>query len=216
MGTLWIDKTPNIQYMCTITVSVVHCFFHLAVVEFVYAHMLHQFIPFLFIKVICHRISEQQTMETVFSGHGLHHFGKSAQRHLHEQMYDVVIHQTVEIMPISQEHVEHSRHVSLARHGCHKPCRQTYGLRFATTEIAKQCEFTLHDALPTSLQLFVSKARTVNRSVHPHAAILAQYGQTQQIAERGGGILPLRYFSIVSSGKSTHCLKLSMSSTRTS
>ena len=101
-----------------------------------------------------------------------------------EQVEDIIVDQTVIILPISKDNVKDRRHDNLVRHSNNEPVRQANRRLLSTSEIAKDHKLAPHDPVPPCLKLLVSEARAKDRSIHPDAAIPLQHSQAEQIAER--------------------------------
>lgn len=172
------------DHISTIAVRILQSLLHLSEIELMNAHMINQILPLLLLESTRQGIAKHNAMEAVLTRHLRLNSRKLMKSQAQEQVEDIIVDQTVIILPISKDNVKDRRNDYLVRHSSNEPVRQANRRLLSTSEIAKDHKLAPHDPVPPCLKILVSEARAKDRSIHPDAAIPLQHSQTKQIAER--------------------------------
>lgn len=166
--------------------------------------MIDQILPLLLMESTPQGITQENTMIAVFTRHpNLNHW-KLAEGQTQEKMDDIIIHQTVIILPISKKHIQDRRNHDLMRHSSKEPGGYPHRNHSPTFEVAEHRQFTLHNFIPSPLQLLIPKARTEHRSIHTPPYFCKTDRRSKSLKE-AAGIKPFLYFLTIYSGSSIHC-----------
>ena len=123
------------DYISTIAVRILQSLLHLSEVELMNAHMINQILPLLLAESTRQGIAKHNAMEAVLTRHPSLNHRKLMKSQAQEQVEDIIVDQTVLILPISKDNVKDRRNDYLVRHSSNEPVRQANRPLLSTSEI---------------------------------------------------------------------------------
>lgn len=121
---LWFHNQNLLKFfhnMPIISPRILTGHFHFSVIQFMNTHMIYQILPLLLMESTPQGITQENTVITVLTRHPNLNHRKLTERQSQEKMDDVIIHQTVIILPVSKEHIQDRRNHNLMRHSSKEP-----------------------------------------------------------------------------------------------
>ena len=92
-----------------------------SIIQFMNTHMINQILPLLLMESTPQGITQENTVITILTRHPSLNHRKLTERQAQEKMDDIIIHQTVIILPVSKEHIQYRRNYNLMRHSSKEP-----------------------------------------------------------------------------------------------
>ena len=123
------------DHISTIAVRILQSLLLLSEVKLMNAHMINQILPLLLTESTRQGIAKHNAMEAVLTRHLRLNRRKLMKSQAQEQVEDIIVDQTVLILPISKDNVKDRRNDYLVRHSSNEPVRQANRRLLSTSEI---------------------------------------------------------------------------------